>query len=303
MSTKTALKAAKSAIDSKNWEGAIEQANTVLEKDPNNYFAKLFLGRANDALSKYDDAAKAYNDATRIKPDDAQAWLGLRGMYEGLGGRNVEENIEVGLRLAEIYANLYVLFFQVLKYEANKASDDAHRSQSAIDKLVDHAHKHGTKTQYARALATQLPSSPVYSYLEGRLPQPSAVLTRIAEIHETQETATIKKLIDERRLRLGATLEGTTNTVKNEIYGQSPLEGIYEDIINWTNDDELRREYEEKLLKRVYDTLLVLPAGAKEEKRQKVMKLAHDMVVIKHPYHLAWQIELEWRSGLDVEAY
>lgn len=107
MSTKSALKAAKAAIDSKNWEEAVDQANIVLDKDPNNYFAKLFLGRANDGLSKYDDAAKAYNDATGIKPDDPQAWLGLRGMYEGLGGRNVGENIDVGLRLAEIYANMY----------------------------------------------------------------------------------------------------------------------------------------------------------------------------------------------------
>jgi len=65
----------------------------------------------------------------------------------------------------------------------------------------------------------------------------------------------------------------------------------------------LRREYEEKLLERAYDTLLVLPTGEKAEKREKVMKLAHDMVVIKHPYLLAWNIELEWRSGMDVEAY
>ena len=84
---------------------------------------------------------------------------------------------------------------------------------------------------------------------------------------------------------------------------RSPLEGIYESIIIWTSDDELRREYEEKLLQRAYDTLLVLPAGKKEEKRDKVMKLAHDMVIIKHPFFLAWQIELEWRSGLEVEAY
>lgn len=106
MSTKAALKAAKAAIGSKNWEEAIEQANTVLEKDPNSYFAKLFLGRANDGLSKYDDAAKAYKDATKINPDDAQAWLGLRGMFEGQGGRNVDENIDVGLKLAQIFANL-----------------------------------------------------------------------------------------------------------------------------------------------------------------------------------------------------
>ncbi|KAF1843602.1 uncharacterized protein K460DRAFT_418639 [Cucurbitaria berberidis CBS 394.84] len=287
MSTKTALKAAKSAIDAKKWDEAKEHAKTVVEKDPNNYFAQLFLGRANDGLSRFDDAARAYNDAAKIKPDDAQAWLGLRSMYEGLGPSKVEENIEVGLRLAEIYMNL----------------DDIYRSQCAIDKLVDHARSHGTKPQYAHALATQLPSSSIYSYLEGRLPDPSKTYTRIADIHETQEAQKIKKLIDERKTRLGATLESTTNSVKSEIYATSPLEGIYEEIINWTNDDELRRQYEEKLLGRAYDTLLVLPAGEKAEKRDKVMKLAHDMVIIKHPYLLAWQIELEWRSGLEVEAY
>lgn len=189
------------------------------------------------------------------------------------------------------------------KAQANGDSDDAHKSQSAVDKLVDHARAHGTKTQYARALGTQLPSSPVYSYLEGRLPDPSKTYTRIAEIHEAQEASTIKRLIDERRLRIGATLEGTTAAVKNDVYAASPLEGIYEDIINWTRDDELRREYEEKLLARAYDTLMVLPAGDKAEKRQKVMKLAHDMVVIKHPNLLAWTIELEWRSGIEVEAH
>lgn len=91
--------------------------------------------------------------------------------------------------------------------------------------------------------------------------------------------------------------------MKNEVYSASPLEGLYQDIIDWTNDDDLRRTYEEKLLQRAYDTLLVLPTGKKAEKREKVMKLAHDMVIIRHPFLLAWQIELEWRSGLEVEAY
>lgn len=124
---------------------------------------------------------------------------------------------------------------------------------------------------------------------------------RIAEIHEGSETAQIKRLIDERRLRLGATLDTTTQNVKNEVYGASPLEGIYEEIINWTGDDEVRREYEERLLERCYEGLMVAPNGAKDKKREKVMKLAHDMVVIRHPYLLAWRIEMEWRSGLEVE--
>ncbi|KAG9191802.1 hypothetical protein G6011_10536 [Alternaria panax] len=287
MSTKAALKAAKAAIGAKDWDEAKKHAAAVLESDARNYFAYLFLGRANDGLGRFEEAATAYHEAAKIKPDDAQAWLGLRSMYEGLKSAKVDENTDVGLQLARIYMDL----------------DDAHKSQSAIDKLVDHARAHGTKTQYARALGTQLPSSPVYSYLEGRLPHPSKIYTRIAEIHETQEASTIKRLIEERRLRIGATLEGTTAAVKNEVYAASPLEAIYEDVINWTGDDELRREYEEKLLARAYDTLMVLPSGEKAEKRDKVMKLAHDMVIIKHPNLLAWTIELEWRSGMEVEAY
>ncbi len=109
MATKAALKAAKTAIDGKRWDEAIEQANAVLDKDANNYFAKLFLGRANDGLKKFDDAEKAYLDATKIKPDDAQAWLGLRGMYEALGSAKVDESTNVGLTLAKIFMNLYVL--------------------------------------------------------------------------------------------------------------------------------------------------------------------------------------------------
>ncbi|KAF2679141.1 hypothetical protein K458DRAFT_446012 [Lentithecium fluviatile CBS 122367] len=287
MSTKAALKAAKSAIDSKKWDVAKEQANAALEKDGHNYFAKLFLGRANDGLGRPEDAAQAYIDATKIKPEDPQAWLGLRGLYEKQGPAKVDENTEVGLKLAQIYADL----------------DDAHKSQSAIDKLVDYARRHATKQQYARALATQLPTSPVYSYLEGRLPQPAAVYIRIAEIHEKEEAQTIKQQIAERKTRIGQTVEGTTREVKNEVYGASPLEDIFQNIIDWTNDDELRREYEEKMLQRAYDTVLALPSGKKAEKRDKVMKLAHDMVVIQHPFLLAWQIELEWRSGQEVESY
>jgi superkiller protein 3 len=113
MSTKTALKAAKAAIGAKDWDEAKNQATAVLEKDPQNYFAYLFLGRANDGLSRFDEAAKAYYDATKIKPEDPQAWLGLRSMYEGLKSAKVDENIDVGLELAQIYMNLCVPHIQV----------------------------------------------------------------------------------------------------------------------------------------------------------------------------------------------
>jgi len=107
MSAKAALKAAKAAIDAKKWDEAIEQAHVVLEKDANNYFANVFIGHASDKSGRFEEAAKAYKGATAIKPEDAQAWLGLRTMFEHMGPAKVDENTDVGLKLAEIYMNLY----------------------------------------------------------------------------------------------------------------------------------------------------------------------------------------------------
>jgi len=111
MSTKAALKAAKTAIEAKKWEDAKEHANAVLQQDNQNYFARLFLGRANDGLGKLDDAAQAYQSATKIKSVEPQAWLGLRGLYEKQGPSKVDENVEVGLKLAQLYADLYGLSY------------------------------------------------------------------------------------------------------------------------------------------------------------------------------------------------
>lgn len=68
------------------------------------YSSKLFLGRALEGLGKFDDSAKSYEDATKIKPDDPQGWLGLRSVYERQSGAKVDQYTQVGLKLAELYA-------------------------------------------------------------------------------------------------------------------------------------------------------------------------------------------------------
>ncbi|KAF2096368.1 putative translation repressor/antiviral protein Ski3 [Rhizodiscina lignyota] len=282
---KAALKAAKSALDAKNWNEAAVRAQEVLAVDQNNYFAYLFLGLACQQTNQLDESEKAYNSATRIKPEDPQAWLGLRELYGGQGPKKVSEYINVGVKLAEIYGE----------------TDDKHRGQDAINKIVDFAKKNGTRVQYHAALQTQLPTSSVYSYLEGRLPHPFLTYSRLAEITEQEENERINKAIGERRTRIGARLAQVTVDVKREVYTGSSLEDIYQSIIDWSTDDEVRRTYEEKLFQRAYDTLIVLPPHQKDAKRKQVMKIAEGMVIIKHPYRLAWEIQLEWKDVADLE--
>jgi superkiller protein 3 len=173
------------------------------------------------------------------------------------------------------------------------------KCSSIIDKLVSFTKANGTQTQYKRVLTAQLPTSSIYSFLEGRLPHPSHTYTRLAEMTEAEEKERINKEIGERRTRLGARKDQVTSDVKREVYGKSDLEGLYQNVIDWTTDHEVRRDYEERLLVRAYDTLINLPTDEKSGKREQVAKLARGFVLIKHPYALSWDIHLEWA---DVES-
>ena len=177
-------------------------------------------------------------------------------------------------------------------------ADDKTRCQTVIDKYVDLVKACGSRAQYRQALEILLPSSPIYDYLEGRILHPAYTYTKIADIVEDEEKEEINKEIGQRRTRLGARIDQVTSDVKREVLQNSRLEEIYQCIINWAHDDESRRQYEEKLLQRAYDTLMVLAVQDKAGKRKQVEKLAEGLVILKHPFALAWRIVLEWR---DVE--
>ncbi|KAF7198118.1 Superkiller protein 3 [Pseudocercospora fuligena] len=285
MSTKAALKAAKTALDNKQYDQAIEQANSVLSSDPSNHFAKLFLARALELQKKYDEAAKHYRSAADAKPDDSQAWQGLLSVYEAQGSARLDEYRDASVKVAEIFA----------------AADDKHRAQSTIDKLTEFTKLHGTAKQKKRVLEVLLPGGPIYEALEGRIPHASHTLTRLAEITELEETQLISKEISEKRTRIGARVGQVTLEVKRDVYAKSDLEGLYQQIIDWSQDDEVRRQYEEKLLQRAYDHLVVLPLDNKAAKLNQVLDLAEGMVIIHHHFRLAWDLVLESRDVDDLK--
>ncbi|KAK3677142.1 Superkiller protein 3 [Recurvomyces mirabilis] len=285
MSTKANLKAAKAAIDAEDYGKAVAEAQTVLAADAQNYFARLFLARALEKQDNFDEAATTYSQAAKSKPQDSQAWLGLCSVYETQGSAKVDEYREAAVKVAEVLAN----------------ADDQHRCQTTIDKLISFVKSNGTTTQYKRALEVMLPGNTIYDFLEGRIPHPSHTYTRLVEITEEEEAEEIKREIGERRTRIGARLGQVTADVKREVYGTSKLEDLYQELINWTQDDEVRRQYEEKLLDRAYDDLIVLPLEHKAVKLDQVLNLAEGMVIIDHQYRKAWDLMLETRDLDDMK--
>ncbi|PTB55493.1 hypothetical protein M431DRAFT_493927 [Trichoderma harzianum CBS 226.95] len=288
MSSKAALKGIADAVRQQKFDDVIEKARDFLKKEPNNYQGHIFLAFALDKKNRLDEAEAVYQSATQLRPQDAQAWQGLIKLYEKQAAKKLREYQTAIVHLAPIFHQ----------------AEELYKCQEAVDKFVDFARVHGDQLQYADALWIRLPESPLYSILEGYFPHPSKTYESITHIIETYEKKAINTLIGERRTRLGATLTEVTLEVKREIYGGSKLEHLYRELINWTTDDDVRRSYEEKLIQYCHDRLLVLPAGpAKTEEQQKVLGLANDMVIIRHPFRLAWDIAINWQDKKEIRDY
>ncbi|KAF4989405.1 hypothetical protein FGRMN_9130 [Fusarium graminum] len=283
--TKAALKAINDAIRQQKFDDAVSKAQELLEKDSKNYQAHIFLAFALDKKDRLDQAQESYRSATWLRPQEAQAWQGLVKLFEKQGNKKLVDYQQAVVNLAQIYRD----------------AEDMYKSQDAVIKFIDFARVHGDEIQYAEALSIQLPESPLYPVLEGRFPHPAKTYETVAHIIEKYEKHRINTLIGERRTKLGAKLTEVTLDAKREVYSQSKLEHIYRQLINWTPDDDLRRQYEEKLLQLCYDRLLVAPSGAeKDQERQKVLDLANGMVAINYPHKLAWDISIEWQDKKEI---
>lgn len=170
-----------------------------------------------------------------------------------------------------------------------------------MHKYTGNAKKYGSRAQYKKSLEVLLPTSTLYDYLEGRISQPDFTYSKIADIVEAEEKEKINTEIGHRRTRLGARIDQVTSEVKREVLGNSLLESLYENVINWTHNDEIRLQYEEKLLQHAYDTLTVVPTTQKTVKRQQVQKMAQGMVILKRQFLLSWTIDLQWKDVADIE--
>ncbi|KAJ5192545.1 hypothetical protein N7449_008687 [Penicillium cf. viridicatum] len=287
MSSKAALKAVRAALESQDYQAAAAKAKELVKNEPNNYHANVFLGLACDRLNRNHDAENAYNAALGINPNDRTAWQGLVSLYEKQGGCDHGGYHKAVIALGKIFAE----------------NDEKERCQDLINNYTKTMKNKGTLAQHKHALELQIPGSPLYDFLEGRLPRPSQTYQRLIEITERQEREFINREIGERRTRLGARIEQVTQEVRREAANKSRLDQFYQGMIDWTNDDTERRQYEEKLFQRAYEELGFLPDAEKEGKRAAVFKAAHDMVIIKHPFEPAWKVFLGWLDVQDFSQY
>ncbi|PWN26217.1 hypothetical protein BDZ90DRAFT_233352 [Jaminaea rosea] len=306
--TKAKLKESREAIQNKAWDDARQAAQHVLEQEPNNYNANVFLGLALLNLGHFDDSEKAYLAAIDSQPSQTLAYQGLEKFYE--------------------QRKQWDKLVSLLQRQADAAleAQDAHRCAECIQRIVVIQQDEGAKSQKADALAMMVQGSKYHSLLEDSLPPPQPtrtsesptifqvqmavhldslkIIRQIIELREALENDLVEKEVEKKRMRIdgaGKSRDTLRNEAGVEIWSNSKLPCLYQQVLSHADaaDDE-RREAEAKLLRYQHRLLCAMPTAlsdAKGQMRQRLIELAHGMVIVGVPDELAWSIHLEWDNS------
>ncbi|KAG1742187.1 superkiller protein 3 [Suillus lakei] len=286
---KSKLKAARDAIGKKKYEQAREAAAQVLDYEPDNYTAHVFLGLALLELGQHEKSEQ-----------------GIAKLYEQTDRWN---------DLADTLEHIMQIFAK---------NDDATKCAETLQKFVDIRRQHGTRREVIQALFLYLPDFYLYQVLSSLPPpdatnptstsifptqsaihNPLAVYEELILLTEREEEMFIKFEFDKRRTRLGGPKpEQLRKDIGIEVWHSSKLPALYNDILNHpSTSDELRRATESKLIRYKQQLFLVLPS-TDPEKRQvgtQLDEMVHGIVTIGIPDEFAWCIWLEGRDSDTVE--
>ncbi|KAH6914120.1 superkiller protein 3 SKI3 [Coprinopsis sp. MPI-PUGE-AT-0042] len=306
MSTKAILKTCRDKLNKKDFSGARDSAERVLDFESSNYTAHVFLAVALLELGENARCEEVYQKAIGLEPDQLLARQGLAKAYE---------RWESWDKLCRCLNDLAAAYSK---------ANDANKLAETLQRLLEIRRNHGTKEQLVDALLLFLPGSPFYTVLSS-LPEPDwtnptssttfqaqstihnslPTLQEIVGILEADEAARSTREFNTRRTRLGAPKpDQIRRDVDREICEGSKLPGLYNEILNHPKaSDELLLETEAKLLQYRKRFLFAVPSSdspLKSKLFKELEDLVNGAILLKRQDISTWSIYLDWQDYDDV---
>ncbi|KAF6760007.1 superkiller protein 3 SKI3 [Ephemerocybe angulata] len=307
MSTKALLKTARDKLNKKDFSGARDAAERVLDFEPSNYTAHVFLALSAFELNDYDKSEKVYKAAIELEPTQLLARQGLLKFYEKT---NKTDNVIECLRdLSDFYVR----------------SGDASKLAETMQRYIELRREHGTKLQIIQALMEVLPGSDYYTVLSS-LPEPDPtnpsattiswmqsaihdslpILEEVVSLLESEEQAKFTKEFNARRTRLGApNPNAIRKDLDREICGDSKLPSLYNEVLNHPKtSEELRVSTEAKLIEQKQRHLFSVSsadADVKKGLQDELVALVDGVVLIRRPNQDVWNLCIEWQDYENFE--
>lgn len=286
---KELLKEAKAELAREDYEEAVRISLKVLRLDESNYFAQVFLGKSYSCLDgKAKEAVGHYKAAIELAPENLLAW---KGLFLFLNAGSVVPEV--------------VTYDEYFDLSGDYARILSEQQQSQVE-LIHELRTFQKKNPESREsfLWHMMPGTPMAEQLGRHLITPQNALKELIEILDSKQKSYISKIVSRERLKFSAQdpeYQIKMNSLAWEVYQNSRLDRLFNQLVNITDDDDERAELETRWLEY---RILVLKSMPKEIKClffEQVKSMVDDMILVDHRSVTAWRLYFEWQdyAGLD----
>lgn len=288
-SVKELLKEAKVELSREDYGEAIKLCKKVLNVEKDNYFAYVFLGKAYSSLgNKPHEAIQSYNAAIELLPEEILAW---KGLYLFLKEGNVIPSV--------------VSFDTYFDFCGGYARALAHKGISQVDLIHDiRVFRKKNSDSEESFLRHMIPGTPTAEQLARHLISSQDALKSLIGLIEAKQQSQISKLVSRERLKLSAndpSYQSKINSLSWEVYKDSELDSLYNQLINITDEDELRSELESQWLEYRLKVLKSTPSNIKANFFEDVKRMVEDMVLVEHKSLRPWKLYFEWQDYITLD--
>ncbi|SCU97572.1 LAME_0F20120g1_1 [Lachancea meyersii CBS 8951] len=283
------LKDAKNYLASEDYEYCVESCQEALKIDKNCYFAHVFLGKALSCTNDLSNSKKHYLEAIDVDPENLLAWKGLFVLFKISNIAPANVSFDEYFDLCGKYAELLL-----------------QKQLSLVDLINDIRNfKNFYRDCQESYLRHMRPGTPTAEILSRHLIPPQEALQGLLNIVRADEQQKVSKLVSRERLKISANqpdYDLKVNSIAWEVYQDSEVDELYQQLINITDDDQQRRDNEAKWLEYRLKVLKSMPTNMKHLFFMKVKGMVEDMVVVNHDFLLAWQLYFEWQDYSNLNA-
>ncbi|SCV04850.1 LAMI_0H19922g1_1 [Lachancea mirantina] len=285
---KRLLKEAKNALAAEDYDEAINCSLRTLKTDQNNYIAHVFLGKAYSCVGELKDAKKHYLLALKLQPENILAWKGFFTLFRSEGTVPDVVTFEEYFEFCGEYAEVLL------------------QHQLPLVDLIDdiRAFKSSHKDCQEAYLRHLLPGNALGDHLGRHLMPLHAVLEGLIKILGTREQQLVSKIVSRERLKISASdpeYSLKINALAWEVYKNSDMDNLYQQLINITDQDVERRTIESDWLEYRIKVLKSMPPNLKGLFFLKVREMVFDMIIVEHDSLHAWLLYFEWKDYQDLD--
>lgn len=278
-SVKKYLKDAKRAIEGNDPEDALEYVDEALEIDNGSYIAHLFRGKALQLLGRNDEAIREFREVIAIDSENINGW---KGYFQAARSQND-----------------YDLFREVVsKYLEVQISQGIGTAATINDirKYLDDRDWKSDLDLQEKFYRSILPGTQLGETMGGEFGNPEERILKVISIVSRKQKDKLNRVIAQEKMKLPRILNSDQKKMLDNliwsIKQEYDLIPLYDMFLSFSNDDTLRAEYKETLLKYKYDLLLVAPT--KETLIQEVKNMIDDMIYLKTRSAFCWLLYFDW---------